>query len=55
MIHQGTNLAIDPTMIKHKSILKKKDSNKAFLDGGDAFYKKKPKCPMFNGIKYRWH
>lgn len=50
MVYQGTNLAIDPSPIKYKSVLKKKDFNKVILDSTSAFYTNKMACPKFSGI-----
>ena len=49
MVYQGNNIAIDPSPIKYKSALKKKDMGKAILDSADFIIKKKLSCPKFTG------
>ena len=40
MVYQGNNIEIDPSPIKYKSVLKKKDMGKAILDSADFIIKK---------------
>ena len=49
MVYQGNNIEIDPSPIKYKSTLKKKDMGKTILDSADFIIKKKIPCPKFAG------